>query len=125
MLYTKEGKREAANAAIGARDKDGNWVVPEVPQSLSYVAKEAYEPIARKRYIDSLALELDLEAKKIAAKHERDPEGFNTEYGTFLDGVRDKLKDTEFVGSVESIGLTNSRQYQNALFIQKFKKESK
>ncbi len=114
---TKEGEREAANAAIGARDINGNWVVPEVPQSLSYVAKEAYEPIARKRYIDSLALELDLEAKKIAAQHERDPEGFNTTYGTFLDGVRDKLKDTEFVGAVESIGLTNSRQYQNALFI--------
>jgi len=114
---TKEGEREAANAAIGARDTNGNWVVPEIPQSLSYVAKEAYEPIARKRYIDSLALELDLEAKKIAAQHERDPEGFNTTYGTFLDGVRDKLKDTEFVGAVESIGLTNSRQYQNALFI--------
>ena len=61
---TKEGKREAANAAIGARDANGNWTVPEVPQSLSYVAKQVYEPIANKRYIDSLAIELDAEAKK-------------------------------------------------------------
>lgn len=113
---TKEGKREAANAAMGARDKDGNWVVPEVPQSLSYVAKEAYEPIARKRYIDSLAIEIDKEANEIASKHKRDPEGFNVEFGSFLDGLRDKLKDTEFVGAVESIGLTNSAQYQKALF---------
>ena len=113
---TKEGKREAANAAMGARDKDGNWVVPEIPQSLSYVAKEAYEPIANKRYIDSLGIEIDKVANETASKHKRDPEGFNVEFGSFLDGLRDKLKDTQFVGAVESIGLTNSAQYQKALF---------
>ena len=113
---TKEGKREAANAAMGARDKDGNWVVPEIPQSLSYVAKEAYEPIANKRYIDSLGIEIDKVANETASKHKRDPEGFNVEFGSFLDGLRDKLKDTQFVGAVGSIGLTNSAQYQKALF---------
>ena len=121
----KKGKKEATNAAIGARDKDGNWVVPEVPQSLSYVAKQTYEPIAYKRYVDSLAIELDAEAKKTAALHERDPEGFNEEYGTFLDGVQDKLKDTQFAGAAASIGLTNSRQYQNALFIDRVNFEDK
>lgn len=120
-----KGKTEATKAAIGARDKDGNWTVPEVPQSLSYVAKQVYEPIANKRYIDSLAIELDAEAKKIASLHERDPEGFNEVYGTFLDGVQSKLKDTQFSGIAASIGLTNSRQYQNALFIDRVNFEDK
>lgn len=113
---TKKGNKEAANAAMGARDEDGNWVVPEIPQSLSYVAKEAYEPIVNKRYIDALAIEIDKVANETASKHKRDPEGFNVEFGSFLDGLRDKLKDTQFVGAVESIGLTNSAQYQKALF---------
>lgn len=121
----KEGEKAAANASLGARDEDGNWVVPEVPRSLSYVAKQAYEPIAFKRYADSLAIEIDKEANELSKKHKRDPEGFNVEFGSFLDGLQSKLKDTEFAGVAASIGLTNSVQYQKALFNDRAKYEDR
>lgn len=121
----KEGEKAAANASLGARDEDGNWVVPEVPRSLSYVAKQAYEPIAFKRYADSLAIEIDKEANELSKKHKRDPEGFNVEFGSFLDGLQSKLKDTQFAGVAASIGLTNSVQYQKALFNDRAKYEDR
>ena len=121
----KEGEKAAANASLGARDEDGNWVVPEVPRSLSYVAKQAYEPIAFKRYADSLAIEIDKEANELSKKHKRDPEGFNKVFGNFLDGLQSKLKDTQFAGVAASIGLTNSVQYQKALFNDRNKYEDR
>jgi len=114
---TQKGQEEARLALISARDKDNNLVFPETPKSLSYVAKQAYEPIANKRYMDALTIDINENAKQIAVKHERDPEGFAEEFGTWLDTT---IKQSgKFAGVVESLGLVSSKQYQVALFTDK------
>jgi hypothetical protein len=114
---TQKGQEEARLALISARDKNNNLVFPETPKSLSYIAKQAYEPIANKRYMDALTIDINANAKQIAAKHERDPDGFAEEFGTWLDTTIEQ--SGKFAGVVESVGLVSSKQYQVALFTDK------
>lgn len=112
----QEGEREAKLAAISARDPlTGEITFPEPPKTLSFVGTKAYESIAQKRFIDSLTLELNEEAKLAAAQNERNPEGFNATYGAYLDTI--KKESGQYSGVVESVGLALSKQYQNKLFM--------
>lgn len=112
-----KGQDEARLAAISARDSDNNLVFPEMPKSLSPVAQKYYEPIATKRYTDALLIDLDTNAKKIAANHERDPDGFQEEFKLFLDTTQNNAG--KYSGIVSSAGAVISKQYQADLFIKK------
>jgi len=118
-----KGQEEARLAAISARDADGNLVFPEIPKSLSPVAQKYYEPIAAKRYTDALLIDIDSNAKQIAANHERDPDGFQKEFKLFLDTTQNNAG--KYAGIVSSAGAVVSKQYQVDLFTKKVEFEDK
>ncbi len=118
-----KGQEEARLAAISARDSDGNLVFPEIPKSLSPVAQKYYEPIAAKRYTDALLIDIDSNAKQIAANHERDPDGFQKEFKLFLDTTQNNAG--KYAGIVSSAGAVVSKQYQVDLFTKKVEFEDK
>lgn len=112
----QKGQEEASLAAISARDpKSGKLVFPEVPKSLSRVAQKYYEPIANKRYQDALLLDIDENAKRIAAQTERNPQEFAKQFQNYLDTT--SRNAGKFGAFVESTGAITSKQYQTKLFV--------
>ena len=112
----QKGQQEASLAAISARDpKTGKLVFPEIPKSMSPVAQKYYEPIANKRYQDALLLDIDENAKRIAAQTERNPQEFAKQFQNYLDTT--SRNAGKFGGFVESTGAVTSKQYQTKLFI--------
>ena len=112
----QKGQEEASLAAISARDPDtGKLIFPEIPKSLSAVAQKYYEPIANKRYQDALLLDIDENAKRIAAQTERNPTEFAKQFQTYLDTTTQNAG--KFAGFVESTGAITSKQYQTKLYI--------
>ncbi len=112
----QKGQQEASLAAISARDpKNGKLVFPEVPKSLSRVAQKYYEPIANKRYQDALLLDIDENAKRIAAQTERNPQEFAKQFQNYLDTT--SRNAGKFGAFVESTGAITSKQYQTKLFV--------
>ena len=112
----KKGQEEATLAAISARDpKTGKLIFPEIPKSLSRVAQKYYEPIANKRYQDALLLDIDENAKRIAAQTERNPEEFAKQFQTYIDTTSNNAG--KFSNFVQSTGAITSKQYQTKLFV--------
>ena len=112
----QKGQEEASLAAISARDPNtGKLIFPEIPKSLSAVAQKYYEPIANKRYQDALLLDIDENAKRIAAETERNPTEFAKQFQTYLDTTTQNAG--KFAGFVESTGAITSKQYQTKLYI--------
>lgn len=112
----QKGQEEASLAAISARDPNtGKLIFPEIPKSLSAVAQKYYEPIANKRYQDALLLDIDENAKRIAAQTERNPTEFAKQFQTYLDTTTQNAG--KFAGFVESTGAITSKQYQTKLYI--------
>ena len=112
----QKGQEEASLAAISARDpKNGKLIFPEVPKSLSPVAQKYYEPIANKRYQDALLLDIDENAKRIAAQTERNPQEFAKQFQNYLDTT--SRNAGKFGAFVESTGAITSKQYQTKLFV--------
>ena len=112
----QKGQEEASLAAISARDPNtGKLIFPEIPKSLSAVAQKYYEPIANKRYQDALLLDIDENAKRIAAETERNPTEFAKQVQTYLDTTTQNAG--KFAGFVESTGAITSKQYQTKLYI--------
>ena len=111
----KKGQEAASLAAISVKnDKTGKIEFPEIPKDLSPTAEKYYEPIARKRFLEAVSLEIDAEALKIAADHERDPTGFEVAFNEYLQ----KTIDTsgQFSNLVSSIGAVTSKQYAGKLY---------
>ena len=103
----QKGQEEASLAAISARDpKSGKLVFPEVPKSLSRVAQKYYEPIANKRYQDALLLDIDENAKRIAAQTERNPQELAKQFQNYLDTT--SRNAGKFGAFVESTGAITS-----------------
>jgi hypothetical protein len=110
----KKGEEEARLAAISARDPNTNMLVfPDAPDGMSRVAQDHYDKIAYKRYSDALELDLKSTAMEIASRHEADPEGFQTEFGAYLDKA--KAGSGKFAGLVESAGAITSKQFAMSL----------
>jgi len=115
--YEKEaekGEEEARLAAISARDPNTNMLVfPDAPDGMSRVAQQHYDKIAYKRYSDALELDLKATAMEVASRHKADPEGFQTEFGNYIDKA--KAGSGKFAGLVESAGSITSKQFAMSL----------
>ena len=114
----KKGQEAASLAAISVKnDKTGKIEFPEMPKDLSPTAEKYYEPIARKRFLEAVSLEIDAEALKIAADHERDPTGFENTFNEYLQNTINT--SGQFSDLVSSIGAVTSKQYAGKLYVQK------
>ena len=115
--YEKEaekGQEEARLAAISARDPNTNMLVfPDAPDGMSRVAQQHYDKIAYKRYSDALELDLKSTAMEMASRYKADPEGFQKEFGNYIDKA--KAGSGKFAGLVESAGAITSKQYAMSL----------
>lgn len=113
----KEGQEAATLAAISAKDANGKITFPEMPKDLSPTAQKYYEPIARKRFLEAVSLEIDAVAQKEAANHERDPEGFEDAFDQYLQNTINT--SGQFSDLVSSIGAVTSKQYATKLYTDK------
>jgi len=113
----KEGQEAATLAAISAKDANGKITFPEMPKDLSPTAQKYYEPIARKRFLEAVSLEIDAVAQKEAANHERDPEGFEDSFDEYLQNTINT--SGQFSDLVSSIGAVTSKQYATKLYTDK------
>lgn len=113
----KEGQEAATLAAISAKDANGKITFPEMPKDLSPTAQKYYEPIARKRFLEAVSLEIDAVAQKEAANHERDPEGFEDSFDQYLQNTINT--SGQFSDLVSSIGAVTSKQYATKLYTDK------
>ena len=115
--YEKEaekGQEEARLAAISARDPNTNMLVfPDAPDGMSRVAQQYYDKIAYKRYSDALELDLKSTAMEMASRYKADPEGFQKEFGNYIDKA--KAGSGKFAGLVESAGAITSKQFAMSL----------
>jgi len=115
--YEKEaekGEEEARLAAISARDPNTNMLVfPDAPDGMSRVAQQHYDKIAYKRYSDALELDLKSTAMEMASRYKADPEGFQKEFGNYIDKA--KAGSGKFAGLVESAGAITSKQFAMSL----------
>ena len=115
--YEKEaekGEEEARLAAISARDPNTNMLVfPDAPDGMSRVAQKYYDKIAYKRYSDALELDLKATAMEVASRHKADPEGFQKEFGNYIDKA--VAGSGKFAGLVQSAGAITSKQYAMSL----------
>jgi hypothetical protein len=115
--YEKEaekGEEEARLAAISARDPKTNALLfPEAPDGMSRVAQQHYDKIAYKRYSDALEVDIKTQAMDIASRHEADPEGFQTEFGEYIEKA--KAGSGKFAGLVETAGAITSKQFAMTL----------
>lgn len=115
--YEKEaekGEEEARLAAISARDPKTNALLfPEAPDGMSRVAQQHYDKIAYKRYSDALEVDIKTAAMDIASRHEADPEGFQTEFGEYIE--KTKVGSGKFAGLVETAGAITSKQFAMTL----------
>jgi hypothetical protein len=115
--YEKEaekGEEEARLAAISARDPNTNMLVfPDAPDGMSRVAQQYYDKIAYKRYSDALELDLKATAMEVASRHKADPEGFQKEFGNYIDKA--VAGSGKFAGLVQSAGAITSKQYAMSL----------
>ncbi len=113
----KEGQEAATLAAISAKDANGKITFPEMPKDLSPTAQKYYEPIARKRFLEAVSLEIDAVAQQTAADHERDPVGFEDTFDKYL---QDTINNSgQFSSLVSSIGAVTSKQYATKLYTDK------
>ena len=114
----KEGQEAATLAAISVKnDKTGKIEFPEMPKDLSPTAQKYYEPIARKRFLEAVSLEIDAQALRLASDHERDPEGFEDAFDKYLQNTINT--SGQFSDLVSSIGAVTSKQYAGNLYKQK------
>lgn len=119
----KEGQEAATLAAISAKDANGKITFPEMPKDLSLTAQKYYEPIARKRFLESVSLEIDAVAQKTAADHERDPIGFEDTFDKYL---QDTINTSgQFSDLVSSIGAVTSKQYATKLYVDQVEHNTK
>lgn len=119
----KEGQEAATLAAISAKDANGKITFPEMPKDLSPTAQKYYEPIARKRFLESVSLEIDAVAQKTAADHERDPIGFEDTFDKYL---QDTINTSgQFSDLVSSIGAVTSKQYATKLYVDQVEHNTK
>ena len=88
-----------------------------MPKDLSPTAQKYYEPIARKRFLEAVSLEIDAQALRLASDHERDPEGFEDAFDKYLQNTINT--SGQFSDLVSSIGAVTSKQYAGNLYKQK------
>ena len=119
----KEGQEAATLAAISAKDANGKITFPEMPKDLSPTAQKYYEPIARKRFLEAVSLEIDAVAQKEAANHKRDPEGFEDSFDQYLQNTINT--SGQFSDLVSSIGAVTSKQYATKLYIDQVEHNTK
>jgi len=119
----KEGQEAATLAAISAKDANGKITFPEMPKDLSPTAQKYYEPIARKRFLEAVSLEIDAVAQKEAANHERDPEGFEDSFDQYLQNTINT--SGQFSDLVSSIGAVTSKQYATKLYVDQVEHNTK
>jgi hypothetical protein len=119
----QKGQEAATLAAISAKDSSGKMVFPEMPRDLSPTAQKYYEPIARKRFLEAVSLEVDSVAQKLAAQHVRDPDGFEDSFDEYL--KQNVNTSGDLAPLVENIGALTSKQYSLKLFNDRVKQDNK
>ena len=119
----QKGQEAATLAAISAKDSSGKMVFPELPRDLSPTAQKYYEPIARKRFLEAVSLDLDSAAQGFAGKHVRDPDGFEDSFNEYVQNAIDT--SGKLSPLVENIAAVTSKQYALKLFNDRVKQDNK
>ena len=111
----KEGEQAAQLAIISARNTtSGNIEFPPLPEDLSPVAEKYYEPIARKRFFEAVANEVDAKALELARKYPKDVDAFDEEFEAYANTTATNSGDLEPL--VRQITNLAQKQYGKTIY---------
>jgi len=111
----KEGEEAAQLATISARNTtSGHIEFPPLPEDLSPVAEKYYEPIARKRFFEALANDVDAKALELARKYPEDVDAFDEEFEVYANASATNSGDLEPL--VRQITNLAQKQYGKTIY---------
>ena len=111
----KEGEQAAQLATISARNTtSGHIEFPPLPENLSPVAEKYYEPIARKRFFEAVANDVDAKALELARKYPKDVDAFDEEFEVYANTTATNAGDLEPL--VRQITNLAQKQYGKTIY---------
>lgn len=111
----KEGEQAAQLATISARNTtSGHIEFPPLPENLSPVAEKYYEPIARKRFFEAVANDVDEKALELARKYPKNVDAFDEEFEAYANTTATNSGDLEPL--VRQITNLAQKQYGKTIY---------
>ena len=105
---------EDAGLLTLAKDPDGNYMAPVLPEGAGLYYKQAFEQAAGLRYVDAVTSDYEIEAERLSDKHSLDPDAFLREASAVADG-RLAGVDPRNRGEIEAKFRRETIQRYNAL----------
>jgi len=84
-------------------DENGKPIALKVPDGYGRIARQKFQEVAERRFIETMDNDIRLEAKRLGVKHDRNPLGFQNEMDAYLQGLS-KLSDGRFRQYINSVG---------------------
>lgn len=118
-------------------DDKGNPIALKVPEGYGRIARQSYQKVVERRFIDTMDSDIRLEAQKLRVKHDRNPLGFQNEmdgylealsassdgrFKEYINNVGNAVKEATYIGLVED--QRNRSRANSGEFILKENKES-
>jgi hypothetical protein len=118
-------------------DDKGNPIALKAPEGYGRIARQSYQKVVERRFIDTMDSDIRLEAQKLRVKHDRNPLAFQNEMDGYLEAlsassdgrfkeyintVGNAVKEATYIGLVQD--QRNRSRANSAEFILKENKDS-
>lgn len=109
-IDAQEAEKAGANAAAAIEDskfrsfdEKGNPKALEVPDGYGRIARQKFQEVAERRFIETMDSDIRLQAQNLRVKHARNPLGFQNEMDAYLSSLSEG-SDGRFRQYIETVG---------------------
>lgn len=93
-IDAKKAEKAGEEAALAAEsdqfrafDEDGKPVAMKAPEGFGSIAKDAYQRVAERRFVETMDQDIRLKSQELAVKYDRNPIGYQRAMDSYLEGL--------------------------------------
>ena len=90
-------------------DESGNPVALEAPEGYGRIARQAYQRVIERRFVETIDKDIRVKAQELAIKHDRNPLEFSKAMDAYIGGLTNK-QDTKFNQQIIEMGAIAKEQ---------------